>query len=455
MSSAVDTQQLQMRKFKYYKYSIYNIDIIYEDYVFIHNDYSNKSLWVDKQTYDEIKNNTKIQRVNKYFKLVDAGILVPDIREEETLADNIKKSSQNRHDRLEVCIAVTRICNYRCSYCFEIDNLTRCHEIMTDETKQQIVNFIKQKTLEHDYKVIKLLWFGGEPLLDVTTIKDITERLIKEVNIPIEAQLTTNGRFATKDIIQELHDNYFLKLVNITLDGTAESFAKIRGCQESDFDTVIQNIKDIDDIVRVKLRLNVINNADELIKLLEFLNTQELNIEPYITNIRSTGLESAQYNEAYYKYTEDYEHIINELTSKHIFQDLCKACTGRKNRQCQAVDTNHFVIDNKGNIYRCPEKIFEEEYAVGNVFEGITNKQLDYRFIENKLYDKCKYCSILPSCLGKCTMDRIIDNKGINCDALLKLKKYQLMQSDEYKKQVIMIKSVKKAKAILANKYIQ
>ena len=39
-------------------------------------------------------------------------------------------------------------------------------------------------------------------------------------------------------------------------------------------------------------------------------------------------------------------------------------------------------------------------------------------FIENKVYSECESCKYMPLCKGKCTMERLVEKKGVNCEAM-------------------------------------
>ena len=79
---------------------------------------------------------------------------------------------------------------------------------------------------------------------------------------------------------------------------------------------------------------------------------------------------------------------------------------------------NTYAIDVDGNLYRCVEKITEHKYSIGSVKEGVTNHSVNDVFIENKLYSECESCEYMTMCKGKCTMERLVEQKGVNCEAM-------------------------------------
>ena len=91
---------------------------------------------------------------------------------------------------------------------------------------------------------------------------------------------------------------------------------------------------------------------------------------------------------------------------------------------CPANDSNRFAITNRGDLYRCPEQLTNPTLKIGNIKEGVLNKELDDYFVENNPLPNenldCKNCQIYGHCFGKCCAERL-NGKGVNCEAMKQL----------------------------------
>lgn len=407
-----------------YKYSQYNIEIDHRknDDTYIFNTYTSHGRWIPKSDFDDIKDKTSIDLGDVPLYLAKEQFIVPSNLDEYGRLQNEIYDATHNSKTLQFIIATTKACNYRCYYCFEAQHLS--NEKMQLDTMDGIVRFIIQKCEENpNVDTVLLQWFGGEPLLYQEPIRYITkelrEKYTEEHNINIRGHITTNGKLLTPDVVDDMVSNYNIKSVQITLDGLSRDYARIKGCSEADFDTVINNIRYAQDKLDVQIRINLGDNLDALKELIDYINQENLNIRMSIAHIWDTSQNIEIYQSEYKKYTENYKILIEYINRNSIKNKLAgKSKIKQRRIVCEANAIWHYAIDIYGNLYRCTEKITEPKYSIGNIEDGITNPDMEKLFIENPLYDKCKDCAFLPQCFGKCTMERIIENKGIDCNTI-------------------------------------
>ncbi len=346
-------------------------------------------------------------------------------------AESEAKINSERKDlerTLELVIAVTGSCNYHCSYCFEQENTNRGS--ISKSTIEGTISFISNILKETSFKKIRVTYFGGEPLLNVPAIKDIACRLKEITDIPIIGHLTTNGRCLTPQVLDELKD-CDIKSAQITFDGMSKDYARLKGCEESDFYAVIDNIKAVQDRIHNTIRLNVSDNKDSLKELISYIMTEEIKCDMYLDSVNHQYYDSREYMDSFQRYVETSKDIISFIYSNGYKDHFVRLIPNNKQTGCSANTPYYFVIDTEGYIYKCTELIFKKEYAIGSVLEGITNDELNNLFLKNELYDKCNDCKIKSICQGKCTVERCIYNKGINCEALEDLYSFQIQQKNQ------------------------
>lgn len=402
-----------------YKYSQFNIEVDkYKGKTYIYNTYSSNGAWVADEEITFLKNGNFINE-----ELIESSILVPyEIDEVQRYLGEVNKAC---HDdtHLQFTIAVTKNCNYRCFYCFERNHISNIDCNMNQETMDNVIDFIIREAQKRDrLKKITIQWFGGEPLLNIDAIKYITselkERYINNHTIELVGLITTNGRLLTVETVNELTSNYNIKGCCITLDGLAKDYAKIKGCTESDFYKVIENIRLNQNKINIAIRLNVSNNVDALKNVIKFIEDERIKVRITYDHVWDTDLASEEYLESYGAFVGKSDELDKYIKTVGTTATYKIYNTNKKLACCIANQNNHFAINVDGKLSRCNERIMDAEHSIGNVIDGVTDNELDSRFIDNPLYDKCYECSHLPMCLGKCAMERLIENKGINCEAV-------------------------------------
>ena len=128
---------------------------------------------IDKKTSNIIKRWSLVEEIipcneeeDKLLEeLLKRGYIVDDALEEEKLMDNILsklKTSVDKSKKIKenITLVLTYSCNFRCPYCFELDNPPSA-KIMTKEMVNKIFSMLYGQ-------VKRIHLFGGEPLLPKT-----------------------------------------------------------------------------------------------------------------------------------------------------------------------------------------------------------------------------------------------------------------------------------------------
>ena len=79
--------------------------------------------------------------------------------------------------------------------------------------------------------------------------------------------------------------------------------------------------------------------------------------------------------------------------------------------ECLARCINGFLIDPRGDLYKCWIDIGDKDFKIGSVLKpDILNKEVLIKYItgvDQLEDDECRKCKILPICAGGCVKDRI------------------------------------------------
>ena len=390
-----------------YKYSQFNVIAAQQsDKVLIYNTYSLNYRWITESELSDIqnKNNIDLGDVPEYF--AHEGFIIPmEIDEIQRLKDDAQENLKQA-DYLYISIFTTLACNYRCVYCFEKDQLCQT-EYMTIETADEIINFIKKQYEKHQFtKPLKIKWFGGEPLLNMKIIRYISKSLIDN-NIKFYAKMYTNGRLLTKEIAEELKSLNVIDEVVIPIDGLATTYSKLKKCKKEDFYTVLDNIKECENILKIIIHINVSEASKADVKPLMDLIRNQYDIKARI-KIAAIAPQNTQVitNENSIDFKE-HQKSIDIINDGPIY--IRRRTTG-----CEARLLNYYVIGTKGELYFCEHLVGQQQYIVGSIsnnYEIVDRRNTIWD--NDKIIDDCNKCVLLPICLGKCTSQRYIDK--IDC----------------------------------------
>ena len=170
----------------------------------------------DSKVIDELKihyNSADIQEaLGELHELINEKLLfAPDINVPPTFKEvGIVKS---------LCLMVAQDCNLRCKYCFgDGGSYGGQRAVMSEEIGRAAVDFIIKNSKNR--KHCEIDFFGGEPLINLKTVKAVTEYVRKretETGKIFKLTLTTNGMLLNDDTTQWLNDNNIS--VVLSLDG--------------------------------------------------------------------------------------------------------------------------------------------------------------------------------------------------------------------------------------------
>ena len=335
-------------------------------------------------------------------------------------------------DEMGFVIAPTMDCNAYCFYCYE--NETRRAFYMNEKTENALIKYIKNITIGK--KRLFISWFGGEPLLCKDLIVRVSKELIQfsdENGIMYHSEMTTNGYYLG-EIADELK---VLRIsdIQITLDGFKDEYEKRKNYQVNNaWKTVIGNIYRISKSgVHITVRFNFDKENKESVKeATTFLISQKdwnHNIAIYYYPLEPNGIDNSNYyNEQEYKdvMTELYTHLYESgyyvgRTYALDFHKLSLPCYG--------ATLGTVAVDYYGKIYQCQHLLCHDEYAIGDVFEGIAITQQVNNWYDGTVSEKCQECEVLPLCQGGCVTKPKIGQQKYICHMM----KYRLEIQEKLK----------------------
>lgn len=129
-----------------------------------------------------------------------------------------------------IALMLTWQCNLNCVYCFEKHKTA--HKNMSFETAKEIIGkeFSDVEKLG-DGSVIKVEFFGGEPLLRFDLIKELAEWIWQQdFHVGYDLSVTTNGTLLNDEMKAWFTDHKDVFRLIMSVDGTDEMQCMNRGC---------------------------------------------------------------------------------------------------------------------------------------------------------------------------------------------------------------------------------
>ncbi len=348
------------------------------------------------------------------IKLVEMLFLVEENFNEKQNADSIRSISKNLSSTNDItCYTIlpTTACNARCFYCYEAGTN---FVTMDNYTAEAVSNYIINKSNGKD---ISIQWFGGEPLCNINAIDIICENLSKN-KINFKSTMTTNGYNFDTDVVEKAVKKWHLQFVQITLDGLAETYNRVKNYKNNDknaFGRIINNINLLSKAgIDVRIRLNMdYHNSDELYELAEYLHN-ELNFLDKISLYVMPLYENVGFTKTVHTEIEKEELIDSCINLMNHFIKL--GFSVRKYTRinsiseyaCQADNPSMVLILPNGDLGFCEHYL--ENDSFGTVYDYDVKKPFwcDYR----KPIDKCNTCALYPTCL---MMEKCV-NGSLKCD---------------------------------------
>lgn len=405
--------------------SIFNITEPIEDGILIYNTNSVGVLRLKgeyKEKYDAFLANGFIDDVELKQALIRGKMIVDRSTENELKRIFLEsKISRFSGSSIGLTIAPTMACNFRCPYCYE-----KGKEYVTIESKtiEKMKEYIKN--LKDKYKYIHITWYGGEPFLAFDIVKELMEEVYKNFERKyVSSSAVSNGYLLSEEIALEMK-NLNISHLQVTIDGPPEIHNTRRRLPSGNdtFFVILNNLKKALDVypeLQISVRINVdktnigqIDEIEQYLKEYELLNTLSVYIAP-VTNINGTCSDGTCFNVKEFALEE-----INFMRNNHEKGLALIGVPSKNVGMCGAVSLNSWVIDARGDFYKCWDDVGNISEKVGSIFQEefeINPTLLDWLSYSIENDEECIKCPYLPICMGGCPNYRI-KNRGKNCHSI-------------------------------------
>ncbi|MDR3116246.1 MAG: SPASM domain-containing protein [Bifidobacteriaceae bacterium] len=360
------------------------------------------------------------------------------LQKEEFLEDkfeiyNIKNNNLVGEKTLRIIILIHENCNFRCVYCYEKFK----KGLIKEDVFKAICLFIQKELRTHKFKKLAVGWFGGEPLLGIRKIEQMSTQLIKladEYKVEYISHITTNGYLLNRrnhTILQ----NVSVSDYQITIDGMLDYHDKQRKLinGQGTFKVIWNNLINLSKAssnFTVTIRANVsgenINNMNRLIDSFkkDFGNDKRFRL--YFVNVNYWSKNNISTILKRDIRAELFEKAIAKNVSVMNMKAFINPCA-----ICYAAYENSYVFGSDGLVYKCTVALYDKRNIIGKILNDGTvlisqsKHNLWLKDISIKENKKCFNCQILPICRGnQCPYKNIQKNTNVCPPTKKSLEKY-------------------------------
>ena len=330
-----------------------------------------------------------------------------------------------------LCLHIAHDCNLACKYCFaEEGEYHGRRALMSFEVGKKALDFLiansgNRINLEVDF-------FGGEPLMNWNVVKQLVEygrSQEKEHNKKFRFTLTTNGVLLNDEIMEFC--NKEMSNVVLSLDGRPEVNDRMRPFRngKGSYELIVPKFQKFaksrgekDYFVRGTFTRNNLDFGNDVLHYAD-LGFEKLSMEPVVASpeepysIREEDLPQIM---------DEYDRLAKEFVKRqkegrgfkffHFMLDLSQGpCVAKRLSGCGS-GTEYLAVTPWGDLYPCHQFVGNEEFLMGNVWDGVKRTDIRDEFKCCNVYakEKCRNCFARFYCSGGCAANSYHFHGNIN-----------------------------------------
>jgi len=319
-----------------------------------------------------------------------------------------------------LCLHIAHDCNLRCRYCFAgKGDYNGERGKMPVSVGKKAIDFVIESS--GNRRNLEIDFFGGEPLLNIETVKEIVKyarEKEKEFNKHFRFTITTNGILLNDENMSYLNNT--MDNIVLSIDGRKEVNDKMRvradgnGCYEDilpKFQKFVSKRGTKDYYVRGTYTSENLDFSNDVLHLAD-KGFDQISIEPVVLPDGS-GIEIKKEHlpALFYEYEKLAAALLNlgkqgrRINFFHFMLDLEGGpCVVKRLKGCGA-GSEYLAVTPDGSLYPCHQFVNNAEYKLGNVFNGINRYDIVNIFNRINVYskEKCSGCWAKFYCSGGCT----------------------------------------------------
>lgn len=368
---------------------------------------------------DKYEKKDILEALNELRELKKAGQLFSEDDFQDELARHIALNNKQPVIKA-LCLHIAHDCNLRCRYCFaSTGDFGVKRTLMPVEIGKKAIDFLIEKSGAR--RNLEVDFFGGEPLLNFDTVKQITEYAREKESATgknFRFTITTNATLLNEENKKFINEN--MGNVVLSIDGRPEVNDRMRTRIDGrgTYSSILTKIKDMADsrgqdryYVRGTFTRENLDFSKDVLHLAD-LGFKQISIEPVVA-AKDTGFDIRQ--EDLPEMFDEYERLVLEYFKRHkesrgfnffhFMLDLDHGpCIVKRMKGCGS-GHEYLAVTPEGDLYPCHQFVGMEQFKMGNVKN---NTEIDMKirdmFTQQTVFSKtdCKECWARFFCSGGC-----------------------------------------------------
>ena len=365
--------------------------------------------------YKELNENDADELIQDIESLKESG----ELFSEDIYEDYIDEIADRQTVVKALCLHIAHDCNLSCRYCFAGKGEYNGESaLMSLDVGKRALDFLvenlgNRRNLEVDF-------FGGEPLMNFEVVKDIVaygRSLEEKYNKKFRFTLTTNGVLLNDDVI-EFAGREMSNLV-LSIDGRKELHDYMRPFRSGagSYELILPKFKKAADARHqtdyyARGTFTHFNtDFDKDVLHLADLGFKQISVEPVVAKPTE---DYAIKDEDIAAICEAYDRLAAEMLKRekegngfnffHFMIDLTGGpCVAKRLSGCGS-GTEYLAVTPWGDLYPCHQFVGNEDFLLGNIYDGIKRTDICSSFKKCNVYSKpkCKDCFAKFFCSGGC-----------------------------------------------------
>ena len=318
-----------------------------------------------------------------------------------------------------LCLHIAHDCNLACQYCFaEEGEYHGRRALMSYETGKQALDFLiansgQRRNLEVDF-------FGGEPLMNFDVVKQLVAYGREQEKLHdkhFRFTLTTNGVLLNDGIME--FANKEMDNVVLSIDGRKEVHDRMRPFRKGagSYDLIVPKFQKLAEsrnqeryYVRGTFTHYNTDFSNDVLHLAD-LGFKQISVEPVVAQPEDPY---AITEEDIPVICEEYDRLAKEMIRRkkagedfnffHFMIDLEGGpCVAKRLSGCGS-GTEYLAVTPWGDLYPCHQFVGNEDFLMGDVWNGIKRTDIQNEFKCCNVYakEKCRNCFARFYCSGGC-----------------------------------------------------
>ncbi len=325
-----------------------------------------------------------------------------------------------------IALFITQECNLKCTYCYVDGGNYGSGGDMTREVAFRSVNWLIEQS--KDMKKLDIAFFGGEPLLNFTLMKEVVQYAQKRGEESCKEfgfNITTNASLLNNEMITFLKENKIKPL--ISFDGPKEiqdTQRPFKNGKRSSYDVIAPKIKKLLEILPdSQCRATIVGSTnllavDKALSEIGFRSKYLTAVSWPLFNNNDTPLPNRDLAGMFNRAEAEAQDLLTGIKERNLerlnglkdsgvlFFSLEGFVNGQKRFFPCGAGRSHMAVSCSGDVYLCHRFVGSKAHRLGNIFSGDLDRDI-YQTSALQFQDECKNCFAKYLCAGGCYHDNL------------------------------------------------